>query len=162
VPKRSAGLLLYRDPGGGIEVLLVHLGGPLWARRDEGAWTVPKGEHSDAEDPAAAAEREFAEELGSPPPAGDRRDLGEVRQSGGKWTRLWALRGDFDVSTVKSNNFEMEWPPRSGRLRSFPEVDRARWFALPEARTKLLSSLTPFLDRLATSLETDGQEDQNA
>lgn len=148
MPKHSAGLLLYRDRGGGLEVLLVHLGGPYWAERDDGAWTVPKGEHEQGEDPAATAEREFAEELGCPPPTGARLDLGEVRQSGGKLTRLWALRGDLDVSCVHSNSFEMEWPPRSGRRASFPEVDRAAWFAVPEARSKLLASLTPFLDRL--------------
>jgi predicted NUDIX family NTP pyrophosphohydrolase len=152
VPKRSAGLLLYRDRGHGVEVLLVHLGGPYWAGRDDGAWTVAKGEYGPGEDPAAAAEREFAEELGSPPPPGRRLDLGELRQSGGKWTRLWALSGDLDVDTVHSNTFEMQWPPRSGKQVSFPEVDRAAWFALPQARTKLLASLTPFLDRLVGEL----------
>ncbi len=159
MPKRSAGLLLYREGAGAVEVLLVHLGGPYWWGRDDGAWSVPKGEYAEGEDPAAAAEREFAEELGSAPPPGPRRDLGEVRQSGGKWTRLWALRGDFDVETVRSNTFEAQWPPRSGRLRSFPEVDRAGWFTLPEARVKLLASLTPFLDRLVTAPEGGERED---
>ena len=154
MPKHSAGLLLYRGSGHGLEVLLVHLGGPYWAKRDDGAWTVPKGEYEQGDDPKAAAQREFAEELGSAPPAGRLLDLGEVRQSGGKWTRLWALYGDLDVTVVHSNSFEMEWPPHSGRRSSFPEVDRAAWFTLPEARTKLLSSLTPFLGRLVAQLGT--------
>ena len=147
--KRSAGLLLHRrGPSGEEEVLLVHPGGPFWARRDEGAWTVPKGEYAEGEDPLAAAEREFAEELGRPPPPGPRHDLGEVRQAGGKLTRLWAVRGDLDVTDVRSNTFEIEWPPRSGRTATFPEVDRAAWLAMAEARAKLLPSLLPFLDRL--------------
>jgi predicted NUDIX family NTP pyrophosphohydrolase len=110
---------------------------------------VPKGEYDEGEDPADTAEREFAEELGTPPPAGARADLGEVRQAGGKWTRLWAVEGDLDVSSVQSNTFDMEWPPRSGRRATFPEIDRAGWFPLDEARRKLLGSLVPFLDRLA-------------
>jgi predicted NUDIX family NTP pyrophosphohydrolase len=149
MPKRSAGLLLHRRGGEGLEVLLVHPGGPLWASKDDGAWTVPKGEYADGEDPAATAEREFAEELGSPPPPGPRVDLGEVRQAGGKWTRLWAVEGDLEVSSARSNTFEMQWPPRSGRRASFPEVDRAEWFTVEAARSKLLASLVPFLDRLA-------------
>ena len=148
MPKRSAGLLLHRHGRRGTEVLLVHPGGPLWASKDDGAWTVPKGEYGEHEDPAAAAEREFAEEIGSPPPSGPRVDLGEVRQAGGKWTRLWAVDGDLDLSTVHSNTFDMEWPPRSGRMASFPEIDRASWFTVAEARAKLLASLVPFLDRL--------------
>lgn len=152
MPKRSAGLLVHRDRGGALEVLLVHLGGPYWARRDDGAWTVPKGEYGEEEDPAAAAEREFVEELGHPAPAGVRLDLGEVRQSGGKLTRLWAVAGDFDVTAIHSNSFEMQWPPRSQQRAAFPEVDRAAWFPLAAARTKLLASLTPFLDRLERAL----------
>jgi len=148
VPKRSAGLLLHRPGPKGAEVLLVHLGGPLWAGRDAGAWTVPKGEYAPDDDPARCAEREFAEEIGRPAPPGARHDLGELRQAGGKWTRLWALAGDLDVDQVASNSFEIEWPPRSGRRQSFPEVDRAAWFPLEEARGKLLASLVPFLDRL--------------
>ena len=116
--------------------------------KDEGAWTVPKGEYLPGEDAAAVAEREFAEELGVGAPAGGRRDLGELRQAGGKLTRLWALAGDLDVSEVRSNTFELEWPPRSGERRAFPEVDRAAWFSLDDARRKLLPSLVPFLDRL--------------
>jgi predicted NUDIX family NTP pyrophosphohydrolase len=148
MPKRSAGLLVHRHRLGAPEVLLVHPGGPFWASKDDGAWTVPKGEYLPGEDPAAAADREFAEELGVAAPAGERRDLGELRQAGGKLTRLWALAGDLDVSVVTSNTFEIEWPPRSGQRRAFPEVDRAAWFSLDEARRKLLPSLVPFLDRL--------------
>lgn len=148
MPKRSAGLLLHRHGEAGTEVLLVHPGGPLWARRDDGAWTFPKGEYAPEEDPLAVAEREFEEELGRPAPTGERRDLGEVRQAGGKWTRLWALAGDLDVRAVRSNTFDMEWPPRSGQVQSFPEVDRAAWMTVAEARRKLLPSLLPFLERL--------------
>lgn len=148
MPKRSAGLLVHRRGAAGTEVLLVHPGGPLWANKDLGAWTVPKGEYGPDEDVLAAAEREFVEELGQPAPPGPRRDLGEVRQSGGKWTHLWAVEGDLDVSLVVSNTFDMEWPPRSGRVQRFPEVDRARWASLDAARGLLLASLVPFLDRL--------------
>lgn len=148
MPKRSAGLLLHRRRPAGPEVLLVHPGGPFWASKDDGAWTVPKGEYLPHEDPAAAAEREFGEELGVGAPAGDRHDLGELRQAGGKLTRLWALEGDLDVSVVTSNTFELQWPPGSGRTQAFPEVDRAAWFSVDEARRKLLPSLVPFLDRL--------------
>lgn len=149
MPKRSAGLLLHRaGESGELEVLLVHPGGPLWVRRDDGAWTFPKGEYEPGEDPLGVAEREFGEELGRPAPPGPRRDLGEVRQAGGKLTRLWALAADLDVSVVHSNTFDLEWPPRSGRIQAFPEVDRAAWTPLPEARRKLLASLVPFLDRL--------------
>jgi len=158
VPRRSAGLLLYRTgPGGALEVLLVHFGGPLWAAKDEGAWAMPKGEPGPGEDDEAVAEREFAEELGSPAPAGPRTDLGEVRQAGGKRTRVWALAGDLDVEGVTSNTFSMEWPLRSGRTASFPEVDRAAWFALAEARRRILPSLLPFLDRLAAALGAAGE-----
>lgn len=152
MPRRSAGLLLHRLGPNGPEVLLVHPGGPLWASKDQGAWTVPKGEYAEGEDEAATAEREFAEELGSAAPPGARFDLGEVRQAGGKRTRLWAVAGDLDVSSVHSNTFAMQWPPRSGREATFPEVDRAGWFTLDEARVKLLPSLVPFVDRLAAHL----------
>jgi predicted NUDIX family NTP pyrophosphohydrolase len=153
MPRRSAGLLLHRRGPHGLEVLLVHPGGPFWASKDEGAWTVPKGEYAEGEDQAATAEREFAEELGTAAPPGPRLDLGELRQAGGKWTRLWAVAGDLDVSLSRSNTFDMEWPPRSGRQATFPEVDRAGWFTLAEARVKLLPSLVPFLDRLAERAE---------
>jgi predicted NUDIX family NTP pyrophosphohydrolase len=147
--KTSAGLLLYREgPRGGLEVLLVHPGGPFWAGRDAGVWSIPKGEYAEDEDPAARAEEEFAEELGQAPPSGPRLDLGEVRQSGGKRVRAWAVRGDLDPGGATSNTFEMEWPPRSGQRQHFPEVDRAAWFTVAEARTKLLAGQLPLLERL--------------
>jgi predicted NUDIX family NTP pyrophosphohydrolase len=145
----SAGLLLYRESvAGGVEVLLVHPGGPFWARKDAGSWSIPKGEYVDGEDPAARAEEEFAEELGQRPPPGPRLDLGEVRQAGGKRVRAWAVHGDIDARATSSNTFEMEWPPRSGEHRSFPEVDKAAWFSLADARTKLLTGQLPLLERL--------------
>lgn len=150
VTRASAGLLVCRASGraGPVQVLLVHPGGPYWARRDEGWWSIPKGEVEDGEDPLAAAEREFAEELGIAPPPGRRLPLGEVVQAGGKRVRAWAVAGDLDAASIVSGTFEMEWPPRSGRRRTFPEIDRAEWFGLPEARTKLLRGQLPFLDRL--------------
>ena len=151
--RTSAGLLLYRRRDGLLEVLLVHPGGPVWARRDDGAWSIPKGEYGADEEPLAAARREFAEELGSPAPeAGEVADLGEVRQKSGKRVRAWALTGDLDVTRVASNTFEMEWPPRSGRMQTFPEVDRAQWFALPDAREKVNGAQAELLDRLARAL----------
>lgn len=153
MPKRSAGLLLYRRPPGAVpDVLLVHPGGPYWASKDDGAWTVPKGEYSEDEEAAAVAEREFEEEVGVPAPPGARVALGEVRQAGGKLTTLWAVEGDLDASGVVSNTFTVEWPPRSGRRVEFPEVDRAAWFSLDDARRKLLASLVPFLDRLVEAI----------
>lgn len=156
--KLSAGVLVFRRNDGaggvsaGIEVLLVHPGGPFWAKKDEHAWSVPKGEHAEDEDPLDAARREFAEELGTPPPAGEVLPLGELRQSGGKRVAVWAVEGELDVSAAVSNTFEIEWPPRSGQLRSFPEVDRAEWFTLDEARTKLHKGQVPFVDRLLEAL----------
>jgi predicted NUDIX family NTP pyrophosphohydrolase len=147
--RRSAGFLLHRDAGGGIEVLLVHPGGPFWARRDAGAWSIPKGEYSDGEDPLDAARREFAEELGSRAPDGDPADLGEIRQKSGKVVHGWALVGDLDPVAIQSNTFTLEWPPRSGRTREFPEVDRAEWFELERAREKINPAQAAFLDRLA-------------
>jgi predicted NUDIX family NTP pyrophosphohydrolase len=149
----SAGLLLYRESVAGVvEVLLVHPGGPFWARKDAGSWSIPKGEYDEGDDPAARAEEEFAEELGQRPPPGPRLDLGEVRQAGGKRVRAWAVHGDIDAPATTSNTFDMEWPPRSGEHRSFPEVDKAAWFALPEARTKLLAGQLPLLERLESVL----------
>jgi predicted NUDIX family NTP pyrophosphohydrolase len=145
---RSAGILLYRHGDAGPEVLLVHPGGPFWARKDLGAWSIPKGEHEDGEAPQAAARREFAEETGTALPPGELVALGEVRQRGGKIVSAWAAEGDLDPETVQSNMFEMEWPPRSGRRQEFPEIDRAGWFALEDARERLLAAQTPFLDRL--------------
>ena len=145
----SAGIVLYRPTtGGGLEVLLVHPGGPFWARRDLGAWSIPKGEYEPDEAPLAAARREFAEELGVAPPEGPIEDLGEVRQKSGKLVRAWALAGDMDVSGVRSNTFTLEWPPRSGVTQEFPEVDRAEWFALTVAREKIVPTQVPLLDRL--------------
>jgi predicted NUDIX family NTP pyrophosphohydrolase len=146
----SAGIVLYR--GQPPEVLLVHPGGPIWARRDRGAWSIPKGEYEQGEDPLDAARREFEEELGAPPPAGQPLDLGEIRQKSGKRVRSWALAGDFDPATVRSNTFALEWPPRSGRLQEFPEIDRAEWFTLPEARERIIAAQIPLLDRLEQAL----------
>lgn len=151
--RRSAGILLHRAGGEGLEVLLVHPGGPLWARRDDGAWSIPKGEHEPAEDPLAAARREFQEELGVAPPAGEPRDLGEIVQKSGKLVRAWALGGDLDVTLVSSNTFELEWPPRSGRMREFPEVDRAQWFTLATAREKINPAQVALLERLEQPLD---------
>ncbi|EZP72865.1 NUDIX hydrolase [Sphingomonas paucimobilis] len=145
--QRSAGLLLYRLAAGTTEVLLVHPGGPFWRNKDAGAWQIPKGLIAPGEEPLAAALREASEELGmafdgTPLP------LGEIRQTGGKYVDAFALEADIDVSRVVSNQFEMEWPPRSGKRQSFPEIDAARWFTLAEARTMMLTSQQPFLDRL--------------
>lgn len=130
-------------------MLLVHPGGPFWARRDLGAWSVPKGEYAAGEDPLEAARREFAEELGLAPPAGEPQPLGEVRQKSGKVVVAWALRGELDVSEISSNTCEIEWPPRSGRRVEIPEVDRAEWFPLAVARERIVPAQAPFLDRLA-------------
>lgn len=153
VRSRSAGLLLWRRYGGRAEVLLGHMGGPYWARKDTGAWTIPKGEYDDAEDPFAAAQREFAEELGVPAPSGATTPLGEVIQSGGKHVIAWAVEGDLDPAAAVSNTFEMEWPPRSGRRATFPELDRVAWWGLDDARAKILAGQRPLLDRLAAALE---------
>jgi predicted NUDIX family NTP pyrophosphohydrolase len=148
--KRSAGILLHRrGADGALEVLLVHPGGPFWTKKDAGVWSIPKGEYDDSEDARAAALREFAEELGAPPPDGDLVDLGEVRQRSGKTVVAWALEGDADAEAIRSNTFSMEWPPRSGTMREFPEVDCAGWFGLDEAREKILPAQAPLLDRLA-------------
>jgi predicted NUDIX family NTP pyrophosphohydrolase len=149
MPAQSAGLLLFRRAASGIEVLLGHMGGPYFARRDAGAWSIPKGEYEPAEQPLAAARREFEEELGSPPPAGAALvDLGTVRQRNGKLVTAWAIEADFDVSGVVSNTFEIEWPPRSGRRQAFPEVDRAEWFDIATAREKMIAGQDVLLDRL--------------
>jgi predicted NUDIX family NTP pyrophosphohydrolase len=150
--KRSAGILLYRRKVGGIEVLLVHPGGPFWAKKDAGAWSIPKGEYGDAEEPLACALREFHEETGTR--IGPERliDLGSVKQRGGKIVTAWAAEGDLDAAEVRSNTFSIEWPPRSGRRQDFPEVDRAEWFKPGEAREKLLPAQTPLLDRLLAAI----------
>jgi predicted NUDIX family NTP pyrophosphohydrolase len=147
--RRSAGILLHRAGRGGREVLLVHPGGPFWAKRDDGAWSIPKGEFDDGEEPLAAALREFEEEIGSAlAHVGELIELGEVRQRNRKVVSAWAAEGDVDAAAVRSNTFEMEWPPRSGRRQSFPEIDRAEWFPLARAREKLIEAQVAFLDRL--------------
>ena len=152
--KLSAGLLVYRSTIGRLEVLLVHPGGPYWTKRDDGAWSVPKGEYEADEDPLQVAMREFREELGLDPPS-DRQPvfLGESRQPSGKRVSVWALNGDIDVRVVHSNTFTMEWPPRSGRKGEFPEVDRAAWFEEAAARRKILPGQIPFIDRLFELLQ---------
>lgn len=149
----SAGILLFRDGADGLEVLLGHMGGPFWARRDDGAWSVPKGEYDPVEDPAGAATREFAEEMGALPPPGPRLDLGTVRQSGGKRLTVFGVRGEFDTTAHSSNEFTLEWPRGSGTVRSFPEIDRAGWFDLATARRKLVRGQVDFLDRLRAAVE---------
>ncbi|MCW2658686.1 MAG: hydrolase [Jatrophihabitans sp.] len=149
----SAGLLLYRRTDPQVEVLLGHMGGPFWAKKDVGAWSIPKGEYADDEDPLAAARREFEEELGTAPPdEAAYQPLGDVRQRGGKVVTVWAVEGDLDASTIVSNTFEMEWPPKSGRRQAFPEIDRADWFDLASARPKVVGGQVEFLDRLSAKL----------
>jgi predicted NUDIX family NTP pyrophosphohydrolase len=155
VPKRgenrSAGILLYRSSGAGLEMLLVHPGGPFWARKDLGAWMIPKGEYAEGEDALMVAKREFEEETGARP-QGDFLPLGDVVQAGGKVVTAWALEGDFDPTALRSNTFELEWPPKSGRKQSFPEVDRAQWFSPDDARAKILKSQGAFITRLLTAV----------
>ena len=147
--KVSAGILLFRRTDG-LEVLLVHPGGPFWKNKSDGVWSIPKGEFDpDTEDPPEAARREFAEELGHEAPPGDSVPLGEVTQKAGKRVLAWAIEGDLDPETIVSNTFEMEWPPRSGRIAAFPEVDRAEWFDVATAATVINSAQATFLDRLA-------------
>ncbi|QDY79861.1 NUDIX domain-containing protein [Streptomyces qinzhouensis] len=146
---RSAGLVLYRERGGGTEVLIGHMGGPLWAHKDEQAWSFPKGQYDDGETPEAAARREFEEELGLAPPEGPWRPLGEERQPNGKLVTLWALAADLDPGLVVPGLFRMEWPPRSGRIQEFPEIDRVAWVDLPTARRLLVKGQIVFLDKLA-------------
>jgi predicted NUDIX family NTP pyrophosphohydrolase len=149
--KESAGLLLYRLRDGALEVFLVHPGGPFWAKKDEGAWTIPKGELSPGEDSSAAALREFSEETGHQLD-GDLRSLPSIRQAGGKTVRAWALEGDLDPAALTSNDFEMEWPPRSGKRQRFPEVDRGAWFDFDTARTRINKGQAGLLDALAALL----------
>ncbi|HEY3262767.1 MAG TPA: NUDIX domain-containing protein [Pseudonocardiaceae bacterium] len=153
--RRSAGILLYRRSGGEVEVLLGHMGGPFWQRKDAGAWSVPKGEYGPDERPEAAARREFQEELGMPVPGGDLLqlvELGTVRQSGGKIVTVWAAEGDLDPADVVPGTFLLEWPKGSGRMREFPEVDRVAWLGMDEARDKLIAGQRVFLERLAELL----------
>ena len=146
--KQSAGLLLYRGRGEDVEVLLGHMGGPFWAKKDAAAWSLPKGELDPDESPEKAARREFEEELGLPAPDGEYVELGVVKQSGGKVVTAWAVEADLDPASVVPGTFTMEWPPRSGRQQEFPEVDRVAWFSLEVAREKLVKGQLPFLDRL--------------
>jgi predicted NUDIX family NTP pyrophosphohydrolase len=155
---RSAGLLLHRDSRGTREVMLVHMGGPFFSRRDAGAWSIPKGEYEPGEDPLDAARREFAEETGLEPPPGPLVALGAVRQAGGKLVEAWALEGDLDVSEIHSNLFALEWPRGSGLTREFPEVDRAGWFDLAVAAQKLVKAQAEFLERLAQVLASGSVE----
>lgn len=150
--KFSAGILVYRVTADGTEVLLGHMGGPFWAKKDDRAWSIPKGEYDGDETAEAAARREFTEELGLPVPPGELIPLGEVRQSGGKTVTVWALAGDIDPNSVVPGTFEMEWPPRSGRKQHFPELDRVAWFGLDRAADKILAGQLPFLERLTTQL----------
>ena len=148
MPKLSAGLLPYRHRGGQVEVFIVHPGGPFWAHKDAGAWSIAKGEYEPDEDPLAAARREFAEEVGMAAPSGEVSPLGEIKQPSGKRITVYALEADFEVATVRSNTFTLEWPRGSGRQQEFPEVDDARWMDLAAARVALIAGQREFLDRL--------------
>ena len=149
----SAGLLLFRERDGELEVLLGHMGGPFWARKDAGAWSIPKGELHEGEDPQAGALREFAEELGHAPPAGDPFELGEIRQKGGKQVRAWGAEADADPHALTCNTFQMEWPPRSGTMCDFPEVDRWEWFDLEAAARQINPAQVELLERLKAALD---------
>jgi predicted NUDIX family NTP pyrophosphohydrolase len=152
MPKRSAGLLLFRRESGELRVFLVHPGGPFWQKRDLGSWSIPKGEYIDGEDARAVALREFEEETGVTPPTGDLLALGEVRQAGGKIVTAWAIEGEIDPEKIVSNTFETVWPPKSGRRETFPEIDRAGWFTLAEAEDKIIGGQRAFLERLAAAI----------
>ena len=156
MPERSAGLLLHRRGAAGTEVLIAHMGGPFWARRDAAAWSIPKGLTDDGEDPLQAARREFTEEMGSPPPDGTPVALGEFRQRSGKVVVVFAQEGDFDATAIRSDEFEMEWPRGSGRIARFPEVDRAEWAGLDRARVALVAGQVPALDALQAHLGGEG------
>jgi predicted NUDIX family NTP pyrophosphohydrolase len=157
MPKRSAGILMYRRrPGDDLELLLVHPGGPFWAKKDLGAWSIPKGEYAEGENPLTVARREFEEETGMPV-AGRFLPLGELVSPGRKIVTAFALEGDFDPATLRSNVFELEWPPRSGQRKSFPEIDRAQWFAPAEARHKILAGQREFISRLLATLGITGR-----
>lgn len=153
MPKQAAGILLYRRGPRGLEVLLAHPGGPFWARKDLGAWTLPKGQFNDDEEPIAAAQREFEEEMGSPA-GGEFVEIGSLKQPSGKVVHAFVAESDFDVATLQSNLSTLEWPPKSGKRAQFPEVDRAGWFTIDEARQKILKGQQPFLDRLLALLKS--------
>ncbi len=156
MPRLSAGLLLHRERDGVVEVLIGHPGGPFWARKDDGAWSIPKGEYAQGDDPWAAAQREFHEEVGLAPPTGPRIDLGLFKQPSGKVLTVFAVRGDLDIADAHSNTFELEWPKGSGRLRQFPEIDRIAWFSVELARVKLLKGQLPCLDHLMAHASVAG------
>ena len=153
MPKTSAGVLLYRRAADGVEVLIGHMGGPFWAKKDAGGWSIPKGECGPGEIAFDVARREFEEELGTAVPAESFRHLGELRTTSSKVLTVWAAEGDLDATACVSNTFEIEWPPRSGRMQEFPEIDRAAWFGVEAARTKLVKGQVPFLDRLVAELQ---------
>ncbi len=153
MPKLSAGLLLYRTTEGYVEVLIGHPGGPFWAKKDDGAWSIPKGEYAEGEDPWSAARREFEEELGKPPPDGPRIDFPPLRQPSGKIITAYAVRGDLDLDGTVSNTFTLEWPKGSGNVREYPEIDRVGWFSVDAARSKLLKGQRPLLDQLMNAVE---------
>jgi predicted NUDIX family NTP pyrophosphohydrolase len=150
--KTSAGILLYRRGEAGLEVLIGHMGGPFWERKDAGAWSIPKGEMKESENMLEVAKREFEEELGSPPPEEPYLELGEVRQASGKRVVVFAVHGDLDAESIRSNGFEMEWPRGSGQVHVFPEIDRAAWMSPAQAREKLIPAQVPFLGRLESVL----------
>ena len=153
--RTSAGILLWRRRDDRLEVLLAHMGGPYWVDKDLGHWTIPKGEIEEGEEPGAVARREFAEETGSELPDTPLVELGEIRQKSGKLVLAWAARGDLDAATAVSNTYQTEWPPGSGRVETFPEIDRVEWFTLKRARRKLKAAQVPFLDRLQTAIAAD-------
>jgi predicted NUDIX family NTP pyrophosphohydrolase len=156
--RQSAGILVFRETETGqLEVLLAHPGGPFWASKDEGAWTIPKGEYLPDEEPLVAAEREFAEETGLELPNSTRLSLGEIRQLGGKTVVAWAVRGEVDPARATSNTFEMEWPPKSGQIRTFAEIDRVAWFNVDVAKEKLIKAQTTLVDRLVSQLSARGR-----
>ncbi|MHC6591362.1 NUDIX domain-containing protein [Arthrobacter sp. C152] len=169
MPVLSAGLLLYRQdpvsgpaPGDGLRVWIAHMGGPFWARKDAHAWSIPKGEYAEGEDPLAAALREFAEEMGTPAPEAGYRLLGRFRQPSGKLIMVFAAEADFQPDTISSNTFPLEWPKGSGRIQDFPEIDDARWFPEQEARLKLVKGQLPILDALAAHVRTAPAQDSQA
>jgi predicted NUDIX family NTP pyrophosphohydrolase len=156
MPKLSAGVLLYRFTDASVEVLIGHPGGPFWAKKDDGAWSIPKGEYVEGEDPWLAAHREFEEELGKPPPDGPRLELPPLKQPSGKIVTAFAVEGDLDLDGAVSNTFTLEWPKGSGNVREYPELDRVGWFSVSEARSKLLKGQRPLLDLLADEVGGDG------
>jgi predicted NUDIX family NTP pyrophosphohydrolase len=156
--KFSAGILVYRKKGALLEVLIAHHGGPFWAKKDNGAWSIIKGEYDGSEEPFDAAKREFKEETSHNAPQGEYMDLGELKRKDDKTIKIWAIEGDFDAKTIKSNTFKMEWPPKSGKIQKFPENDRAEWFTLPAAMPKMNNGQEIFLERLAENLKINIDE----